>query len=117
MSEPLVVTAEEAADLLRVSVWTVASMTRDGRLPKVAGLRRIRIPYAAVKALTEGYDATDAKPHRQAQAEASPPRRRDRLQADGPLESEALGGDSALHRPTGPAEGDVVVRVVERRGR
>jgi excisionase family DNA binding protein len=50
-------TVAEVAALLRVSTWTVAQMTRDGRLPKVPMLRRIRIPRSAVEALTQGvYD-------------------------------------------------------------
>ena len=116
MTEPAVFTVEEAAERLRISPWTVGAMVRDGRLLRVPGLRRIRIPAAALFALLEGYDAVD-EPHRQAPRQAPPSRGRHSRQADGSLASQALGSGSALHRPTGPAEGDVVVRVVERRGR
>lgn len=33
MPEPAVLTVPEAAEMLRVSTWTVGAMTRDGRLP------------------------------------------------------------------------------------
>lgn len=47
--------------MLRLSTWTVASMTRTGRLPRVGGIRPIRIPRAAVLALMEGvYADADA---------------------------------------------------------
>ena len=115
MTEPLVLTVAEVARLLQVSKWTVASMTRDGRLPKVPGLRRIRIPRAAVLTLMEGvYDNGDGESDGSTSAQAKAPRRRNRHQAERPLASAAVGGGGALHRRIGPTPGDVVVRRVTR---
>jgi excisionase family DNA binding protein len=51
-------TPQEAADLLRVSVWTIRAMTRDGRIDAVrlgdGPLARIRIPASAVDRLLAG---------------------------------------------------------------
>src|SRR4051794_29180671 len=101
-------TPAEVAARWRVSVWTICQMTRDGRLGKIPGLGRIRIPVAAVEAL-EGYDATD-EPNREAPRQAPTPRGRNRVQANGPLPGEAVGGGGALHRRIGPSPGDVAVR-------
>lgn len=43
MTDPAVLTVAEVAGLLRVSTWTVGAMARDGRLPRVPGLGRVRI--------------------------------------------------------------------------
>ena len=51
MTDPHVYTPQETADLLRIKVGTVRAMTRDGRLPKVRGLRSLRIPSRAVRQL------------------------------------------------------------------
>lgn len=115
MSEPLVLTIDETAELLRISRWTVGSMTRDGRLPRVPGLRRTRIPTRAVLALMEAYDGP-REPGGNAPAEAPTPRRRHRRQAQGSVEGEAVGSGGPLHRPIGQTSGDVVVRVVARGG-
>lgn len=65
-------TVKEVADLLRVSTWTVAAMTRDGRLPKIAGIRYIRIPSGAVLRLLEGgYSDPRGEPDRQASTRAN----------------------------------------------
>lgn len=42
MTLPAVLSAEEVAAILRVSVGTVMSMGRDGRLPRLPGLRVAR---------------------------------------------------------------------------
>ena len=108
-------TTEEAAKLLNVTTWLVSQMTRDGRLPRIPGIRWIRIPRPAVHALLEGrYIDPDAKPDRQAPSQAPAPRRGNRHPSDGSLAVEAVGGGSSLHRPIGPAQGDVVVRRVTR---
>ena len=112
-----VYTIKEVAELLRVSRWTVGEMCRDGRLPRVPGLRN-RIPAGAVHALMEGrYSGADGQPDGQAPAKAAASRRGNRAQANGSLAGEAVGGGGALHRTIGPAEGDVVVRCVSRRSR
>ncbi len=66
MSEPpAVLTVQEVADLLCISHWSVAAMTRDGRLPRVPGLRRTcqdrlnKIPFPSVTPL---HPATRARP-------------------------------------------------------
>lgn len=62
MIEPRVLTIAEAAQLLRVSEYTVGQMTRDGRLRRVPGLRLTRIPLSALVGLVEGYDAERGEP-------------------------------------------------------
>ncbi len=109
--EPM--TAQEVAARWRVSVWTVSQMTRDGRLAKIPGLGRIRIPVAAVEAMEEAYIGTNAEPIRKAQAKAQPPRNRKRLQAHRPLSGAPVGGSSPVRGRVGPAAGDVVVRRVQ----
>jgi excisionase family DNA binding protein len=93
---PLVLTIPEVAAMLRLSVHTVGAMARDGRLPKLAGIRHVRIPRSAVLAYLEGYDAPSGKPDRKAPAQAAPPRRGKRLQADGPLALAPVGGGGAV---------------------
>ena len=43
----LVYTSQEAADALVVSSKTITRMVNDGRLPRVQGMRQIRIPVVA----------------------------------------------------------------------
>ncbi len=103
-------TVQEVAALLRVSTWTVGAMTRDGRLPRMPGIRRTRIPRSAVEALME--------PSGQAPDVTPVPRRR--IQRRPPLRALAGGAPAniSLHRSIGPAPGDVVVvRCVSRQGR
>ena len=108
-------TAAEAARLLRVSTWTIAAMARDGRLPRVHGIRSLRIPRAAVVALIEGvYDAERGEPIGEAPAEASTPRRGYRRAAQRPLADAAVGGGGAVPGRIGPQTGEVVVRRVTR---
>lgn len=106
-------TADEVAVLLRVSSWTVASMTRDGRLPKVPGIRRIRIPRDAVEALLEGgYHGDRGESDRQAPTQETPSGRGYRRSAPGSLARKAVGGGGALPRRVGPTPEDVVIRRV-----
>ena len=47
MGEPALeaaMTAREVADLFGCSVWTVNALVRSGRLVKIPGLRKTRIP-------------------------------------------------------------------------
>ena len=104
---PPLMTVQEVARLFRVSTWTIGAMTRDGRLPRVAGLRQTRIPARAVYALMEG----------QTPPQAPAPRRAGRSYAERPLTREVVDGRRSLYRPIGPAPGDVVVRRVEGRSR
>lgn len=103
-------TVDEAAALLRISPWTVAAMTRDGRLPRIASVRRIRIPRRAVERMMEGYDAGDGQSDGQASTQAPAPRRGHRHPAPGPLAGASVGGGGAVPRRVGPSEGDVAVR-------
>ena len=112
-----VLTAEQVAERWNVSAWTVTQMCRDGRLYRLP-IGKTRIPLWAVVAVEEGrYDATDVQRDRQAPREATPSRRGNRGQAHRPLAGEAVVGSGAVHRPIGPATGDVVVRRVERGSR
>src|SRR5689334_11302203 len=90
-------TIAEVAELLRVSTWTVGAMTRDGRLARVPGIRRTRIPRWSVdQLLAGGYDAPHAEPDRQASREAPAPRRGHRDQAARPLARQAVGRGGAI---------------------
>ena len=50
-SYPAVLTLAEAAVALSLSPFTVGKMCRDGRLPRIARIRRVRIPSRAVEAM------------------------------------------------------------------
>lgn len=106
-------TVEEVAARWRVSEYTVAQMTRDGRLARIPGLRRTRIPRQAVYDLEARYDVPDGQSDRTTSAKAPPSRRRHRVSAEGPLAAEAVGGGGAVLRRAGPSSSDVVVRRVE----
>ena len=108
-------TASEVAVLLGVSEWVVGQMCRKGYLPRIPGLKAIKVPRAAVHAMLDGaYHASDAKSNGQAAPEAASSWRVNRRPPDGPLAGEAMGGGGPLSRRVGPAAGDVVVRRVER---
>jgi hypothetical protein len=108
--EPL--TVHEVAARWRVSDYTVAQMTRTGKLARIPGLGLIRIPVSAVEAL-EGYDATDDEPDREAQGQAPAPRRGNRRAPQGSVASEAVGGGGPVRGRIGPASGDMAVRRVQ----
>jgi len=120
MTEELL-TAEEAAGMLRISPSTISAMCRDGRLPRIRSMRHIRIPRWAVEEMMGDYDFAD-EPDREARAEAPQARRGDgrpsqAAQAggrDAPRAVAPVGGGGALDRRVGTAPGDVVVRRVPR---
>lgn len=110
-------TAQEVADLFRVSRWTVGEWTRTGKLPRVPGIRPIRVPAKAIQDLLEGYDGVDVQRERKASTEAPPSRRRHGVQAHGQVPGAPVGGSGPVLGRVGPAAGDVVVSYVSRGSR
>ena len=54
MTEPLVLTPAEVAQLLRLSEPTVRRLVRDGRLRSLAGVRHVLIPRRSVAEYVDG---------------------------------------------------------------
>jgi len=58
MNEKLVYTVQEVADLLQLSTSTVKRLVQGGYLPRLQGIKNIRIPVSGVQAYVDGYNSS-----------------------------------------------------------
>jgi|TARA_B100000315_G_scaffold109201_1_gene100188 excisionase family DNA binding protein len=61
MNDKLVYTTEEVAELLQVSTSTVERLVQGGYLPRLQGIKNIRIPVSGVHQYVDGYNSDSAE--------------------------------------------------------
>ena len=61
MNDKLVYTTEEVAELLQVSTSTVERLVQGGYLPRLQGIKNIRIPVSGVHQYVDGYNSGSAE--------------------------------------------------------
>jgi excisionase family DNA binding protein len=61
-NKKLVYTSEEAAEVLVVSQRTISRMVKSGTLPRIGGMRFIRIPASGLEEFINGYNSDGAGP-------------------------------------------------------